>query len=578
MTFQTLSRLVNSIGGSAKRNDEGKNLGITGEDADLTPGGRRLIGKIGIGLFSVSQLAHSFRIVTKVEGEDYRLTAEINLRAYTEDNTDQGDLDDDDQFVSGDVYIVREAASDIEAHGTDIIIENLKPAVRDLLRSADRWRDLEERQRAAAAGDRDTLATLRVEEPKYHIGWMGTLRPLSEGTSVLTIPASLPWDDADPSDHRMGRLMDAVEREFTRTERPDLETTLDAYLEMLWNLSLSVPVGYVDTHPFDLTSQSGVRLFWLSNESRGQSTEIQLTEDLTVREAVKLTAPGNPELKDGLENLSPFRVQIDGFTLLRPIRFKFFPTSSRGLDRPLLFVGRYSPRLGTIDPMQRGGGLSFEGYLFWNGRVVPKENNGVLIRIRGASGALFDNTFFNYKVSEITRLRQISSELFIKLGVDAALNIDRESYNFSHPHIVLLSGWLHRALRQVTNRHKELSQRSLDVRRAETTAAASTALSAYAHNVWRERQGSEPTPDVTVVSNEQEAVEARRSGGIALARSGIPSLSETLATPVREERDRKAQALAEVLAAYGILEGKDFSEQQRLIEAILYIFFSEGQA
>ena len=31
----------------------------------LSPGGRRLIGKIGIGLFSVSQLTRHFQIITK---------------------------------------------------------------------------------------------------------------------------------------------------------------------------------------------------------------------------------------------------------------------------------------------------------------------------------------------------------------------------------------------------------------------------------------------------------------------------------------------------------------------------------
>jgi len=78
MSYETLSRLLHSIGGSAKRREEGQALGVTAaNNADQTPGGRPLIGKIGIGLFSVSQLSRSFRIVTKVRGEDYRLIAEV---------------------------------------------------------------------------------------------------------------------------------------------------------------------------------------------------------------------------------------------------------------------------------------------------------------------------------------------------------------------------------------------------------------------------------------------------------------------------------------------------------------------
>ena len=63
----------------------------------------------------------------------------------------------------------------------------------------------------------------------------------------------------------------------------------------------------------------------------------------------------------------------------------------------------------------------------------------MLVRIRGASGTLFDPTFLNYRVSEQTRLRQITAEIFVHEGLDSAVNIDRESFNFSHPHFSLYS-------------------------------------------------------------------------------------------------------------------------------------------
>src|SRR4029077_1244189 len=114
-------------------------------DPDRTPGGRLLIGKIGIGLFSISQLSRQFTIATKVRGEKYRLIAEVQLRTYSEDGQEDSIREDDDDFVSGDVFITRESTSDVEAHGTDIILDDVKPRVRDLLRSADRWRLLDER-------------------------------------------------------------------------------------------------------------------------------------------------------------------------------------------------------------------------------------------------------------------------------------------------------------------------------------------------------------------------------------------------------------------------------------------------
>jgi hypothetical protein len=579
MSYSTLSRLLHSIGGSAKRREEGQTLGVTAQDdPDRTPGGRALIGKIGIGLFSVSQLSRSFRIITKVRGENYRLIAEVRLHAYSEDSEDDHSRKDDDQFVSGDVFITRELAEDTEAHGTDIVLDEVKPRVRDLLRSADRWRALDEKEAALKAGDSDTWANIRVETPQYHTGWIPDLAASADGPTVLAVPAKLPWTQADPADVRMARLMDAVEQEFTRVERPDLATTLDTYLEMLWTLGLSIPVGYVDRHPFDLTGESGVRLFWLSNEPRGQAQELNLGANQSVREAVREHAPGKPALQEGLPaGVGGFRVEIDGVEIKRPIRFKFLKTEKRGLEHPMLFVGRYAPVLQKIDTVQRGGSLQLEGYLFWNGRVVPKENNGVLVRIRGASGALFDPTFFKYQVSEQTRLRQITSELFIQRGLDAALNIDRESFNFSHPHVQLVGAWLHRAIRQLTNKHKDVSQRQRTVRRAEDAAIERDALSNFTRSIWLKRRGYEPTPEVTIAPDSARAQEAREDGAFALDRREIPSLSELVPAPDLREREAKAAALVRVLAAFELLTDRTYAEQQEIVEAILRVFFGASE-
>ncbi len=86
-----------------------------------------------------------------------------------------------------------------------------------------------------------------------------------------------------------------------------------------------------------------------------------------------------------------------------------------------------------------GGRFRFDAYLYWTNKVVPRENNGVLIRINGASGTLFDPTFMRYQVAELTRLKQISAKIIAcSKGLDAALNIDRESFNFPHTRIIRL--------------------------------------------------------------------------------------------------------------------------------------------
>ncbi|KQO93464.1 hypothetical protein ASF32_03615 [Methylobacterium sp. Leaf91] len=574
MSHQTLSRLLHSIGGSAKRREEGQELGVTAkDDADRTPKGRLLIGKIGIGLFSVSQLARKFRIVTKVKGESYRLIAEISLRAYSEDDSDDDESEADDSFISGDVLITREHTNDTSAHGTDVVLDDVKPRVRDLLRSADRWRSVDEKAAAVARGDFEFAATIRTEAPVYHSGWIADLGVREDGADILSRPPNLPWGASDPAGSRMGKLMDAVEREFTKFERPDLANTLDTYLETIWTLALSVPVGYVDKHPFELTSDASVRLFWISNETRGQAQELDLPPGKTVRLAVKEQVKGNPDLLDGAADpAGGFKVTLDGVELKRPIRFKFIRTERRGLEKTMLFVGRYAPNLHRVDRNVTGGGLELEGYLFWNGRVVPKENNGVLIRIRGSSGALFDPTFFKYQISEQTRLRQITSELFIQRGLDAALNIDRESFNFSHPHVQLVTLWLHRAIRQLTNKHKDLSGRARENRRDEEAADLRSAVATYAETVWRSHRGSEPPPEVTISPDVFRAQEARQQGYIAYSRHEMPSLA-VHQSAVRTDRDSRAKALVQVLSAFGVLDDRSYEEQQIMIDAILRIFF-----
>lgn len=574
MTDEALARLVHNIGGSSKRQRSGGEIGVTRpDDPERSNGGRLLIGKIGIGLFSISQLARRFQVITKVRGTNYRLVAEIQLSAYSEDNADYETPEGDKEYVSGKVLITRERADDAEAHGTDIVLDDVRPRVRDILRSADRWRELDDKEFALSGGDIDTVvAKSAAVEPKYHSGWIPSLHIRDGSPAVLTKEAKLPWSADDPADVRMGKLVDAVESLSSQRERPDLATTLDAYLEMLWTLGLSAPVQYVDTHPFDLKQNGSFRLFWLSNDARGKASEVAFPAGKTVRAAVKASAPNHPQLADGVDPVGRFKVLIDGVELRRPVRFRLRKYEKRGIEQALMFVGQYTPNLDGIGAADRGGKLAFESYLFWSGKVIPKENNGVLVRIRGASGALFDRNFFNYQISEQTRLRQITAEIFIRNGMDAALNIDRESFNFAHPHVQIVSLWLHGALRQLTNRHKDESAKLRALRRTDDANARRAEVVERADDLWRQRRGADPSPEVMLVQTEAAATMARSEGYIALVVPDIPTLAST---PPADKVTREAQveALMKVLSAFSLLEDVPFKDQQDLVDAILQVFF-----
>lgn len=561
-----LSRLIHHIGGSSKRTDLGKEIGTTSDnDATLSKSGRRLIGKIGIGLFSVSQLTSHFQIITKIKGNNHRLFADVILRTYMEDGTETAD-----GFETGRVKVVSVPAEDTESQGTQIILRRLHPRARDILRGRERWDQWFE-QADLAEDERDPA----VGPPLFHVGVLAREPDPEDGVFVFQEQPALPWDKSDAPLAKFEKLRDALANQVgTTTDRPDLATTLDAYLSTLWSLSLSAPVEFLEQHPFDLTDKDEPVPYLLTN-TRGRARPIELSAGQPIRDAAGLT--DRAEAAGG-----GFKVFVDGVELRRPITFQWWPSERQAIKHPLMFVGRHSPDLSSIPASVRGGDLEFEAYLFWNSKIVPKENNGVLIRINGASGALFDDTFLKYQVSEQTRLRQITAEIFVTKGLDAALNIDRESFNFAHPHYVLLSKWLHRALRQLANTQKALSEAIRTEQAQQSQEQSADRLNRFVERSWHSerREASERPPPVEMLSDPSAAAARRQQGVMAFDRSKL-----TAAKPkpgkhaARDATDRelKLKAVATILDGFGVFDEMPYEEQHRLLNAVLAVFFEDAQ-
>lgn len=215
----------------------------------------------------------------------------------------------------------------------------------------------------------------------------------------------------------------------------------------------------------------------------------------------------------------------------------------------------------ATDHLDRAGGnLAFEGYLYWNSKVVPKETAGVLIRIREASGTLFDPTFLNYQVSEQTRLRQITAEIFVHEGLDIALNIDRESFNYSHPHLLYIQRWLHRALRLLVNRLKAMATEDLQRERATQRDKVQADRVALAQSVWHRRYGADSDSPVQNVDVQTALTEV---GDVDIDWSHFPDISEEPST---------IAALSIVLEAYGALSALPIADRAHLINDVIEIF------
>ena len=560
MTPEALAYLLLHIGGSAKRHDIGRELGITSSaNVFQSPGGRRLIGKIGIGLFSVSQLTHSFQIITKVKDDNHRTIATVALKQFSD--SDVSPTKGGKRFESGKVNIWREKAADVEVQGTSIILTAIRPQARDTLRSRDIWSAIEHNEKIAAEDEKQS-----IEPPRFHIGRVDSTGELLKRTAGKIF--ELPWQKSDRPDKAFSRMVDCVwDVSQQGTPNPKLEQIFDYYLRMVWQLALSIPLPYVDGHLFDLPHSGWATTYELVNQSVGTARLVDSATKPTIREVIGLTDPP--------KSTGKFEVFIDELKLARPIKFRNLPTTSHALKQPLVFIGKCSEKFSKIPIELSGGHLSFEAYLFWAPKIAPTEHQGSLIRIHGASGTLFDPTFMRYQVAEQNRLRQITCEIFVSEGLDSALNIDRESFNNAHPHVVYLTKWLHSALRQLATAQKRAAGGIRKQAREESKDAHVVAIQRIAARIWAERKDDTASEPPTIEIVDTDAPAKHQSDSYIYRRTHITAKgAETRTLKARARAailEEKLKAIAQVLASFELIDSLTKKEQESLLLAIYQI-------
>lgn len=569
MSPDALAHLLHHIGGSAKRSSDGAKLGVTQADDPLrSPGGRRLIGKIGIGLFSVSQLTHAFQIITKEKGDAFRTIATVALKQYADESHVAGQ--DGDKIETGRVNVWREKASDKDSHGTTIALTSIRPQARDTLRSREIWAVIEQNEKAGPDDEKQAL-----DPPLFHIGRLDSaedLMRLEPGSSKPGEPAfqSLPWKPSDAPDKAFKKLVEAVWKQVDESNpNPQLERIFDYYLRMIWQLSLAVPLPYLDEHLFDLKLHGSADVFLLANTPKGSASTVALKRNSTLRDEL--------ELKDPVDQAKKFDVFVDGLQLFRPIRFAGLPTTKHALKKPLIFIGKCREEFSKLPRELSGGPLSFEAYLFWTPKVAPTEHRGSLIRIHGSSGTLFDPTFMRYQVSETTRLGQITCEVFVSEGLDSALNIDRESFNYAHPHSVFITKWLHSALRQLATTQKKFAAEEREKARTEAKGQVVSGIEKVVAEVWTEQSGDPGAapPAVELSDADARPAKAASEGAYVFSRDAVApprAGNQTAQAKSRQEvLDTKLKAIAQILASFGLLDAVPRRKQEKLLRAIYEI-------
>jgi hypothetical protein len=564
MSPESLAHMLLHIGGSAKRQNLGKDLGITNlTNSLLSPGGRKLIGKIGIGIFSVSQLTHTFQIITKTKGDKFRTIASVAMKQYSDDTVSDVEVNESHEgYESGKVLIWREKASDIDAQGTTIVLTSIKPQARDTLRSKEIWEAISRGQ------DKDVMDEFQsIDPPKFHIGQID-----ASGELLVKVDgkiSNLPWESSDKPEGAFKKLVQSVwDEQLHSNPNPSLEKLFDYYLQMIWQLSLSIPAKYVDGHLFDTNISSWKNVFCLNNQPRGSAVPVKLTEGKTLREELNL--------QEGLGD-DEFEVLVDDLKLSRPIRYKGLPNSDHAIKNPLIFIGKCKEEFSRVSIDLSAGPLEFEVYLFWTPKVLPTEHRGSLIRINGSSGTLFDPSFMRYQVSELTRLRQITCEIFIQRGFDSALNIDRESFNYSHPHSVYLMRWLHSALRQLATAQKRVANEIRTENRSEARTTSVNTIQKIALDVWHEvtKDIDSMPPSIAISEPDQQPLISNQTADLVYNRSSIfpaKDFKQTAKTVSSNKiLDEKIKAIAQVLASFGLLDSLSMTKQERLLRAIYEI-------
>ncbi|WP_091051933.1 ATP-binding protein [Nocardioides sp. YR527] len=559
MSQETLLHLLYHIGGSAKRTQLGTRLGMTSPgNSQLSPGGRPLIGKIGIGIFSVAQLTQSFQIVTKQRGDSHWNVASVLLKQYSDsspieakhDGQEGGGSDNagSTEYEAGKVLVWRQEAADAEVQGTSIILTSMRPQTRETLRSQDVWEAVEH-------SEADTGR--KLQPPKYHIGAMqpgsdSFLQRIGKDST-----SSLPWARAESQSGAFDSLVRSVWNAIYEGEpNPRLDRLFDYYLKMAWNLALAVPLPYVKKHPFDLDGTDNTLFYRLLDGGR-RADRIDVSEGSSLREAANL---GNE-----VASVAGFKVFLDDLELKRPLDMTDLPPTQNALRQPIMFAGSYREEFPGIDPELSGGPLAFQSYLLWAPKVAPVESQGVLIRVNEASGTSFDPDFLLYPVTERQRMAQITCEVFITEGFDGALNIDRESFNFAHPHVVALTHWVHRSLRTVIAEQKRLGKAARTQKRAKDMGEQGEEAQDIIDELWRRVRGEDAgAPPVTFSTTERAAAE-----GIRLNSEKV--LGEFSGANWVERRalaQLKVGSIARLLDAYELLDTLEQSDRDELMAAI----------
>ena len=147
---------------------------------------------------------------------------------------------------------------------------------------------------------------------------------------------------------------------------------------------------------------------------------------------------GWDHIKERLESYN-FKVIVDGYELRKPI---LLPSGGELRQQGEDFqIYPFSHTNGD------GDDLDFKGYIFHQRtQISPPELQGLLVRIRNVGIGGYEADMMKYPINLGPMVHGMSGEVYVDVGLEASLNIDRNSFNETHPHFITLKDVVYRHL------------------------------------------------------------------------------------------------------------------------------------
>lgn len=342
MTEEEFRGVMGHIGGSDKR-DRGQ----------LSPKyNRPLIGRIGIGLFSIAQVCRQFTVISSKRGVSKKFKAAIDLEPFMLAEARRAHLGQKVSTEQGKVRIgtfeIEEAEEDSDKQYTRIIMEAIDPGFRQRL----------------------------MDFPQKRAGF--SPKRFTEGSIA----------------------------EFLKIVERNTVSEHGAYAQLVWELAATSPVEYLPHGP-----------------AKAQGVLRALRERLSRYN---------------------FKAYLDGVELRKPIRLP--RRADKSIENRLYPIEELTK---SISPTRR---LQVQGYLYWQkGRILPRELQGILVRVRNVAIGQYDPTYLGYPHHEGWKFSQLTGELYADDGLDQAVNIDRASFRESDEAFIELQSLLFEKLKGGTD-------------------------------------------------------------------------------------------------------------------------------